>query len=443
MFSGNSLGLYLSSLSALGLRGQSGSATQGQGGERAYVNAFTGNLVLQRADVLLAGRGPDAAALRTYNSQGGYDFDGNADGWQGAPTRAIEDLGGGKLRRHDADGSFCDYPWDATRQAYLASVTAGSARDAIVVNADGTYTWTDGASGGRETYQAGSFGRILTSVDASGNALTYGYDASNLLTRISSASGESITFTYGGPSGRNLLEVRTVLSIDGALTVLDVSYGYDALNRLESVSVVLNPRSLAAVAAGETGTVFKTTYAYDGTSNRVAGLTQGDGTTLSFTYVLLDGLYKVASVTDGEGKVTQFAYDAAAGRTTVTDPLGVATVYQHDAKGQLTQVRSGVTAGNPAGRTRLDYAYTALGDVASIVDGLGRTVAMTYDASGNLLRQVDAAGNTLERTYDARNQLLTESAHAGAGATQPLTTRYVRDAAQRGLLRFVLSAEGG
>lgn len=41
----------------------------GQAGEGVFVNAVNGNLVLQRRDELLIGRGLDTELLRTYNSQ--------------------------------------------------------------------------------------------------------------------------------------------------------------------------------------------------------------------------------------------------------------------------------------------------------------------------------------------------------------------------------------
>jgi len=78
--SGNSLGLSLSSLAVLGQRGLSGSAGQGRSGEQAYINAATGNLVLQNRDEFIQGRGPDILSLRTYNSQGLLD-DPNANRW--------------------------------------------------------------------------------------------------------------------------------------------------------------------------------------------------------------------------------------------------------------------------------------------------------------------------------------------------------------------------
>ena len=114
----------------------------------------------------------------------------------------------------------------------------------------------------------------------------------------------------------------------------------------------------------------------------------------------------------------------------------------YDAKGQLTQVKSGVTASNLNGLTQVSYTYDALGRVATVVDGQGRTVTMQYDVNENLTVQYDSAGNRLERTYNAQNQLLTETLFAGSGATDPLVTRYVYDGGSKNLLRFVVSAEG-
>src|SRR5450759_1368000 len=65
---GNGLGLNMSSV--LGSAGVLGLSNLGRGSDQAYVNAANGNLVVQARDELLVGRGPDALALRTYNSQG-------------------------------------------------------------------------------------------------------------------------------------------------------------------------------------------------------------------------------------------------------------------------------------------------------------------------------------------------------------------------------------
>ena len=54
----------------MGRNGLLGDPTQGRAGDQVYVNAATGNLVIQRRDEVLVGVGPGSAIARTYNSQG-------------------------------------------------------------------------------------------------------------------------------------------------------------------------------------------------------------------------------------------------------------------------------------------------------------------------------------------------------------------------------------
>lgn len=106
--SGNSLGLSLSSLAILGQRGALGTAGQGRSGEQTFVNLASGNLVLQNRDDVLAGRGLDVNAVRTYNSQGLLNDD-NADNWAVAAfgrsvvlTSGTLGAAGSTVRREDA-----------------------------------------------------------------------------------------------------------------------------------------------------------------------------------------------------------------------------------------------------------------------------------------------------------------------------------------------------
>ncbi|MGN8064570.1 LysM peptidoglycan-binding domain-containing protein [Ralstonia sp. 22111] len=442
--SGNNLGLNLGSLATLGNNGQIGTATQGRNGERGYVNVATGDLVLQDQDAWLAGVGSGSAAVRTYNSQGNFDPN-NAGGWAEGPHKSISVGAAGTLVRTDIDGSTNVYSWDATRQLYVAAMAAGSALDTISASGTGAsavYTWTDGATGSTETYQGSGAGLLLSSADLSGNTLTYTYDANNRLIGTTNADGESINYTYS-PDGL-LTAVSTTLQSGQVLS--EVSYTYDALNRLQTVSVNLNPTGDVPGGSDVLAT-YVTTYSYDGASTRVTGVSQSDGSSLALTYALVNGDYRVATMTDGDGGVTTFSYDTTTNSTTVTDPLGVSTAYQYDAKGQLTQMRSGVTAANSAGLTQLNYTYNAIGDVATVTDGLGNTVTFEYDANGNLTSRVDSAGDTQTRTYNDQNQVLTATVYAtpasgAVAASQAQTTRYVYDAGNKNLLRFTISADG-
>lgn len=67
------LGLFNSSLNHLSGKFSGGVASLGQAGLNSYVNGATGNLMLNDRDEILAGRGIDIIAERTYNSMGEWD----------------------------------------------------------------------------------------------------------------------------------------------------------------------------------------------------------------------------------------------------------------------------------------------------------------------------------------------------------------------------------
>lgn len=119
--SGGGLGLNLGSALVLGGAGMGGSAVFGRQSDRVYVNAATGNLVVQGRDELLAGRGPDAAGLRTYNSLGAF-VDDNGDNWMPGLTRKVwlssgtVNTSGSTAIRRDEDSSEALFTWDARGQ---------------------------------------------------------------------------------------------------------------------------------------------------------------------------------------------------------------------------------------------------------------------------------------------------------------------------------------
>jgi YD repeat-containing protein len=444
--SGNSLGLNLTSPSTLGQQGLAGTAGHGRNGQGAYVNIANGNLILQDQDDYLAARGLDAAAVRTYNSQGLFNDD-NGDNWSnGAFVQPLQLTGalnsaGSTIRRTDRDGSAATYAYDAARSLYVSTEGEGAHDTIAFIAGDNQFEWRDGSSGVTQRYEGAGLYRLLSSRDSSGNALTYGYNASGYLASVASASGETTFYDY---SGANLTQVRTVTT--GGATSTRTRYGYDGSNRLTSVTVDLTPGD-NSIADGK---AYQTNYTYDGASKRLASVTQSDGTSLAITYVDVGGTYKVATIKDALNQTTSFTYNfaaGAAGYTTVTDPQGLVTRYDADASGRLTKITAPTVSGTTPSR---QFAYNASGDVVSVTDGEGRVVSFEYDANGNQVLQRDHAGNTVTRTYDARNQLLTETLYVqpdpdGAGAGQPgtpLTTRYVYDAGNRNLLRFVISPEG-
>src|SRR6266853_1616002 len=441
--SGNSLGLLNTSLYVLGSQGALGQASSGRAGEQIYVNAATGNLVIQNRDELLVGRGPDLNLLRTYNSQGLLNDD-NADNWRLGVYRKVYNLtgtvntAGSTVTRVAEDGSESVYAYDTTLGKYVCHDGAGAYDTLAFDGATQTWTWswTDGTNRLTERYDAANGGRITQVLDQDGNGLTFVYNAAGLVTQVNDASGETTFLDY---TGTNLTQLRTVKS--GAQTLIRTRYGYDTSNRLTQITTDLSPDD-ASVADGKTYVV---NYTYDGTSRRVATLTQTDGNNLSFTYVQVGTAWKVSSYTDGNGKVTGLTYTPASSTTDITDPLGLVTTLAYNASGQLIDVKTPTVGGV---RLETQYAYDANGNVASATDSRGNVVTYGYDASGNRTLERDAAGNTVTRVFGTQNELLAETGYIvpdpdGAGAGQPaspLTARYAYDA--NGHLRFVVSGEG-
>ncbi|WP_434644479.1 LysM peptidoglycan-binding domain-containing protein [Achromobacter piechaudii] len=436
--SGNSLGLNLTSLGTLGNRGVFGNAGLGRSSDQAYVNVVNGNLVFRTVDDQLAGHGSLFGSVRTYNSQGSL---GSSPWSVGAALKSVRLIGqlnaaGSSMVRVDEDGSEQIYKYDATRALYVSSDGAGAYDTLSRDTGSGQYVWTDGASGMVEKYEGSGAGRLLNSVDSSGNTVTYTYGANGKLDRVTDASGG---ITYYDYSGANLTQIRTASVENGAQVIQTrVRYGYDSLNRLTSVAVDLTPQD-NAIADGK---VFQTFYTYVGTSNRLANVSQTDGSQQSFTYVQDGANFRVATVTDALGRVTRYAYDTANRKASVTDALGAVTVFENDIEGRLTKVTAPAVDGVAQ---MTSYAYDVNGNVLSIVEPGGNTIAMTYDSRGNQMSQRDTLGNTVTRTYDAGNRVLTESVYTvpAAGSTAAsgaLIRRYAYDAAGR--LRFALSPEG-
>ncbi len=439
--SGVSLGLTNSSAGVLGAQGKLGAAPQGSSGERVYVNAASGNLVLQRQDEVLLGTGADISLLRTYNSQGLLNDD-NGDNWRLGVYKRIYNLtgtvnaAGSTVTRVEADGAESVYVYDAASGKYLNNDGGGAQDRLSYAAATRVWTWTDGSSQLVEKYDGANGGRITQTLDPDGNGLTYTYNAAGLITQVADASGE---ITYLDYTGTNLTQLRTVKS--GGATLTRVRYAYDASNRLSQVTVDLSPEDNAVTD----GNTYVTSYTYEGTSRRVATLTQSDGTSLAFTYIQVGAGWRVATLTDALGRITSFTYNTTTRTTTVTDPLRLATVLAYDTAGQLTSI----TAPPVGGVSQVvSYAYDANGNVTQATDARGNTVVYQYDANDNRTLERDAAGNTVTRVFGAKNELLAETSYLvpdpdGAGAGQPaspLTARYVYDANNH--LRFVVSGAG-
>ncbi|NVJ59021.1 MAG: hypothetical protein HWE27_01460, partial [Gammaproteobacteria bacterium] len=432
------LGLIDSSLNTLGGAGQIGQAGFGKTGESSWVNAATGNLVVQNRDEILIGMGLNAQALRTYNSFGQYDGDNN-DNWMFGGYRKLEVVGnlgeaGSQVVRTARDGSQQTFDFNEASGQYEYNSGSG-ATDIINVEADGSFKWTDGNTQITEVYDAQ--GRLNQAVDIDGNITQFNFDANtNLLSSIIKGD-ESILFNYSG----QLLESISTVTRDpentaNQITQQTISYSYDDADRLSQVSIDLTPEDPA-----DTDNVYTTSYTYKGDTNLIESISETNGTQLSFTYYD-DG--KVESITNAEGYSQLFVYSS--GSTNIIDQAGRTTSIFFDNNNNITRVLSPAVKGV---RYETEYEYWAGSErVKYVTDAEGNQTFFDYDSQGNLILERDALGNTKEYKYNTENRLVAETIYLVADpdgdgeqtASEGRTSYMVYD--NEGHLTFTISAEG-
>ncbi|OZG69902.1 hypothetical protein BTA51_28785, partial [Hahella sp. CCB-MM4] len=424
---------------------------QGQSGESAYVNATTGNLILQTRDELLMGIARDSSLIRTYNSQGQFTDD-NGDNFYFNFNQTLEfdnaTLGqaGSTITRLAGDGSRTVYTYDESAGHYVSTVGSG-AHDTIDYNPNSVYRflWTEGTSRQQEIYDDQG---VLFGLKHEDDPTRLSISRTAEKVTISNANGEKIEIYYDSEGRPDNVKTR----LANGHVQASVLYRYDSNNRLYRVKVDLSPED-SSIADGQR---YMTTYAYEGTSKRVSRIEQSDGTVLGFAYELVDGQYRVSKVTQGEGAeamTTTYAYDTAKRETVitrVTNPTtdtGYQTILRYDAAGQITEIER---PQNATASALQQYRYDSDGNLVEVTDAKGARISSRYDEHGNLLEQHDALGFVTAYTYNDRHQIETQTRYLVADpdgiegpqtASDGQTSRRVYD--DKGLLRFELDALGG
>ena len=446
---GSGLGLNFTSYTeTMGQKGVWGQAGLGQRGTQIYINGYTGNLIVQDRDGLLAGVGTDLQALRTYNSRGSFNDD-NSDNWIAGFVRQAMRLTGGTwgaagstVAVTNEDGSERLYTWVTNR---YVSTTASGPDTYLTLNAGNTLaTFSDGVQSGTFEVATGrlqgwSSPTLLNAVftyDANGRLASMASDANN--------TGGRIVYQYSG----NLLQRVSVVDQNN-IAVSTTLYAYDAASRLSRVTVDLSPAD-GLIADGK---VYTTDYTYvvaaDATNGMLRSITNSDGTSQTFKWVVSEGTARISQSWGSDGQITDYVINLAAKAARVTQPGGFTTDFWYDGLGRMKQSHpsKGANNGVTTDATRIFFEYSSNDNQATFKDyDLGITT-YTYDADNNLVLIRDPAGNTVRRTYVNR-LVVAETVYAVADpdgngtqtASVPATTRFVYDA--EGKLRFKISPEG-
>ncbi|WP_445405333.1 LysM peptidoglycan-binding domain-containing protein [Acinetobacter pittii] len=438
--SGNSLGLFNSSLNQLGKRGVQGNASFGQARIEDYINIAEGNLVIRQQGYNLSATGQDIQSVQTYNSKG--LLNNNAQ-WSGEWSRRLTLVGnlneaGSKIIVTAEDGHEVTFNFSSANN-YISKEGDGAYDKLYVYVSQNKLTITDGKTRAQEIYTYDAVkktGRLTGIQDNNGTNLVYSYDSTDRLISIKdNTSLNELIYQYDGTSNR-IKRIDT--KVDGVVSQ-NVYYEYDTANRLSKVITDLTPSDNLITDQK----VYTTTYAYDGSSSRIASITQSDGSSVQFGYELdtANNVYRVISVKDSQGTTT-FSYTA--NKTTVTNSLQEVWEYSYDANRQLTSIKN-------ANAEVSSFSYDADGNVLTITDNESNKLTYRYDSNGNLTEEYGPTGKAIKYSYTNNTQLATVTEYltlavkdASGNWVLPTTgetksTQYLYDA-QR--LRFVISAEG-
>ena len=247
-------------------------------------------------------------------------------------------------------------------------------------------------------------------------------------------------------------------------------YGYDGLGRLETVTAYRNliarttrygrdskGRVSSVLCSDGSPGVLSVEY-YDKT-DRVKRIVRTDGSAVSYDY---DDAGRLIREHDTGTQDKRYSYDAL-GRlirlTAFRDGVAQTTGWDHDSVTGLPQAKTvdGIVAET--------YAYRDNGQLSSVSDANGVTVAAAYDGAGNMtgvtasdgsasvtrtldrlgrsIGECEAGGVSVSRTLSPEGHALAETVAGSGVVSNAVLARAYAEASHDGLLEFSCAVDGG
>ncbi|MFD9721486.1 DUF6531 domain-containing protein [Streptomyces sp. NPDC059076] len=424
------------------------------------VDPASGELVLRQLDLVIAGTRRHLRLVREYRSRSSHD-EGFGPGWSlstGDPAV-------------DRDHPDSEQPGPATITDDQGRITT------LLRGADGRFTAVvdpTGVSVAVLTYD--SAGRPVRTVDSTGAAVAFDWDARGRLTRVTPAVEGPVRLRYDERSSVVSVEWTgadgpTVIGLgyDGDRTTVtnpagkSTVYVFDTAGRLRSETDPLGHTTERSW--DEQGRLVRYTDAAGGEhlydhddsgrlrsyrlpTSAVFSVAHGDPDHPTLPTALQDPAgNQLLLERDKSGRIERShapgralpldtrTYGPGHGRLTeLTDGNGSTTRFDHDAAGNLIRVRP------PAPLGAVGYGHDALSRITRVTDGNGRTIGYRHDAADRLVEVVDESTGTslLALAHDAAGRVVHKS-----GAGWSYAFRWVRTAGGNRLTSAVRSdAEG-
>jgi len=291
---------------------------------------------------------------------------------------SVQDLNGNRLFYDEAGIHYgCDASGHNCIEEVLFTrdVTHGNRITAISDPAGNNITYSYNTSGDLEkvTFQDGSNTRFIYQdhylteiIDPLGHrAIRNEYDAEGRLIAHVDADGNRVEYTHKPDTKQEIIRDRL-----GNITV----YEYDNRgNILTEINALGN----------------RTEFAYDLNNNKIREV-DALGNTRTWSY---DNRGNILVENDPLGNATRYKYDTQGNLLGTTDAMGHISTNEFDAKRNL--VRSVDTLGNEK-----RYEYNSMGIMTRLIYALGYSTIYGYDSKGRQISATDAKGNTSYTTYD-------------------------------------------
>jgi RHS repeat-associated protein len=329
-----------------------------------------------------------------------YEYDPNC-GCSGRRSKITDPLGHAISFTYDGNGNE------------LALTDALGHTTSFEYDANNRRTRTTYADGTFDSQDYDSVGHVLSKTDQGGKVTRWSYDAMGHLLSVKDALNQETTYTYD--------ELGNVLSQTDS-NDHTTRFEYDRFSR----------RVKRILPLGQIETY---TYGNDGS---LESKTDFNGKTTSFTYDVNHRLLSKSPDPSLNEPAIAFTYNAIGQRVTMTDASGT-TIYTYDVSNRLSskQTPQGTlsysyddaanlltTRSSNANGVSVDYAYDALGRLATVKDNNllslnGGLTSYTYDAANNLQGFTYPNGVSTSFAYNLLNRLTTMTVNS---STAPLAS---------------------
>lgn len=290
-------------------------------------------------------------------------------------------------------------------------------------------TTVDVSGLGGPKFSYNPMGALVSSLDASGQSVTYGYTPSGLMASFTDARGEVLNYAYDA-AGR-LTGIDIVGQSWNLVHTLDANGNrlQSSLNGAVQITRTFDPLDrLLTRTDAQLGTVTKAYNAY----GTVSSLGYPGGKSVDYGY---DGLARLIRVTDWANRASTYAYYPTGQLQSAAGPNGVSTQYTVDADGRLTGLTNKIGALIASSAT---YAYNPFNEVQSIQEiapSVYAPSAVSQSFTYANTRLTQAGG--VDISYDADGDMTSLPSVTG-----PLTYDAFRSLTQAGALSFAFDVDG-